>query len=79
VDEEIRETILRLLRDRSPGTICPSEAARRVAPERWRAVMDDTRRVARAMVEGGEIEVLQRGEVVDVATTRGPIRLRLRR
>ena len=34
------------------------------------------RETAAAMVDAGELEVLQRGEPVDVRTARGPVRLR---
>jgi hypothetical protein len=38
--------------------------------------MDPVRAAARTMVARGELEVTQRGEVVDLDTARGPIRLR---
>ncbi len=66
-----------LLARRAAGrTICPSEAARAVDPEGWRARMDAVREVAFAMADRGALEVLQRGHVVDGRTARGPIRLR---
>jgi len=40
--------------------------------------MDTARAVAAELVAAGEIEVTQRGEVVDIAQARGPIRLRRR-
>ena len=72
------EAILDLLARRAPGkTICPSEAARVVGgDDGFREHMDPVRAAARAMVARGEIEVTQRGEVVDLDTARGPIRLR---
>lgn len=75
----VERAILDLLARRDPGrTICPSEAARVVAgDDGFRAVMEDVRAVARAMVARGELEVTQRGQVVDPAQARGPIRLRL--
>ena len=73
---EIRATILRLLEERPAGrTICPSEAARALA-EDWRPLMDDVRAEAYALADEGELEVTQRGEVVDGRSARGPIRLR---
>lgn len=39
--------------------------------------MGDVRRVAAGMAAAGEIVATQRGAVVDAATARGPIRLRL--
>ena len=62
---------------RAPGaTICPSEAARAVDPEGWRALMPQAREAAGRLAAWGAVEVMQRGEVVDVATARGPVRIR---
>lgn len=59
------------------GTICPSDAARAVGGEGWRALMDPARVVARALAADGAVELSQRGEVVapDVEV-RGPLRIR---
>jgi uncharacterized protein DUF3253 len=66
-----------LLDARAPGaTICPSEAARAVDPEGWRDLMPQARAVAGRLAARGEVEVTQRGAVVDVATARGPVRIR---
>ena len=66
-----------LLDDRRDGaTICPSEAARAVDPEDWRALMPAARAAAGRLAAAGQVEVTQRGEVVDVATARGPVRVR---
>ena len=72
-DAEIEAKILELLNARE-GTICPSDAARALA-EDWRPLMDPVRSVAREM---DEIEITQKGRVVDPDTARGPLRLRLR-
>ena len=70
-DADIRRKILELL---EPGkTICPSDAARALLQD-WRPLMDPVRRVARGMPE---VEITQKGSVVDPDTARGPIRLRL--
>jgi hypothetical protein len=80
VEDELREAILTLLEQRGPDTtICPSDAARAVAGAQFRPLMEPTRQVAAALVAEGRIEVTQRGEVVDLRTVRGPIRLRLAR
>ncbi len=74
---DARRTILDLLAGRGEGrTICPSEAARALADD-WRPLMDDVRATAFAMTDDGEIEVTQKGEVIDGRSARGPIRLRL--
>lgn len=77
-DAAIEEAILSLLTQRGLGmTICPSEAARRVSPDDWRPLMNATRRVAATMASEGRLVATQRGEPVDLASVRGPIRLRL--
>lgn len=70
--------MLALARQRAPAkTICPSDAARAVGGERWRDLMDDARDVARDLARAGEVEISQRGEVLDPDQPwRGPIRIR---
>ncbi|KAF2628162.1 hypothetical protein BU25DRAFT_391709 [Macroventuria anomochaeta] len=78
----------RLLSTRDyPKTICPSEIARAFssleletleAPD-WRATMDDIRGLVWELREAGEIEVMQKGEVLEVERLediKGPIRVR---
>ena len=73
-DRQIAGVIRDLLLRRGAGkTICPSEAARALASD-WRPLMGDVRRVAADMQD---IEITQKGLVVDPAQTCGPIRLRL--
>jgi hypothetical protein len=75
-DEQIEATILDLLARRDPGkTICPSDAARALSDD-FRPLMAPVRRVARDLAQRGEIEVTQKGRVVDIDAARGPIRLR---
>ncbi len=77
MDRELETAITDLLDARGAGkTICPSEAARRVDPEDWRPLMEPARRAAGRLVEAGEVEMTQQGQVVDPATVRGPVRLR---
>jgi hypothetical protein len=76
--EQIEALILQLLARRQAGaTICPSEVARDLAPVDWRPLMPSIREVAARMMAAGLIEITQRGEVVDPATARGPVRLSL--
>ena len=73
----LERAIAGLLDQRGPGTtICPSEAARAVAPEGWRELMPAARAAAGRLAALGAVEVTQRGQVVDVATARGPVRVR---
>lgn len=79
VDSRLQQAILELLDQRRAGaTICPSDAARAVEPEDWRPLMDAARGAAQRLVEAGEVEVTQGGEVVDLSTARGPVRIRRR-
>jgi hypothetical protein len=74
--EQIRDTILGLLDQRDPGkTICPSDAARALAAEAFRPLMDPVRAVVAELVAEGKIEVTQHGKVVDISTAHGPVRL----
>ncbi len=93
-DALIAREILRLCSERGPEkSICPSEAAKAVAhliggsgeaaarpfDAQWRGLMDDVRRVARALARNGRIDVMQRGTRIDPSDPppKGPIRLRL--
>lgn len=77
VDVALEDAIRTLLAARARGaTICPSEAARAVDPEGWRALMEPARSAARRLVAGGEVEITQGGRVVDPSTAKGPIRVR---
>jgi len=96
VDRALEAAILELLDARGAGaTICPSEAARAVAPDlaravgavgdrergddAWRSLMEPARRAARRLVAAGEVQLTQGGRVVDPSSFRGPVRIRRRR
>ncbi|MGF1662923.1 MAG: DUF3253 domain-containing protein [Kineosporiaceae bacterium] len=90
VDRRLEESLLALLDSRArDATVCPSEAARAVAAgdgdvgdapagdaEAWRELMEPARMAARRLVAAGQVEITQRGLVVDPSTARGPIRVR---
>ena len=74
--------ILELVEQRGiEKTACPSEAARLLAAdgEDFRAHMGAVLAAARSLVAAGRIEVLQKGQVVDLDGARGPVRLRTTR
>lgn len=76
-DARLTEAIRRLLAERAPeSSICPSDAARAVGGDDWRDLMEPARQAARRLSDAGEVEITQRGEVVDLDTVRGPIRIR---
>ena len=80
MNQRLRAAILDLARERGPAkTICPSDAARAVDGQNWRDLMDDARDIARELARSGDIEIMQKGDVVDPdANWRGPIRIRAR-
>jgi hypothetical protein len=86
LDKALESAIMELLEARAgDATICPSEAARRVASEQgvegdgWRDLMEPTRAAARRLATAGEVTIVQRGQVVDPSTAKGAIRIRRRR
>ena len=77
VEARLQRAIGELLDQRRPdASVCPSEAARAVDPEGWRELMPAARAAAGRLAAAGEVEVTQGGAVVDVATARGPVRVR---
>ena len=79
-DTALEAAILTLLDTRGAGkTICPSEAARKVAGDgktAWEPLMEPARAAARRLVAAGRILITQGGHVVDPSRARGPIRLK---
>jgi hypothetical protein len=72
----IAAVILDLVQARGTGkTICSSEAARRLDPDAWRALMPAVRKAAACLHGAGRIVVTQRGRPVDPLVASGPIRL----
>lgn len=77
MSRDLEKAILDLLDRRAPKTICPSDVAREVGPaDGWRELMDPVRAAAQRLVEKGLVEVTQKGEVVDLPTVKGPVRIR---
>lgn len=82
-DTALEDAIRALLAARArTATVCPSEAARRVASDgqpdgqEWRPLMEPARMAARRLVARGEVQIVQAGQVVDPSTAKGPIRIR---
>ena len=77
-EQAIEATLLRLVTARGADkSICPSEAARALAPE-WQSLMGPVRRVAVRLAMAGRIDILRKGKPVAPASVRGVIRLRLK-
>ena len=74
----LRDAVLGLLNERLPGrTICPSEVARRLGGKEWRELMELVRNAAWQLASIGQVVILQRGQRVERASLRGPIRIAL--
>ena len=83
VDKALENMIMNLLHSRSSASsICPSEAARKYVgdqdEQKWRPLMELTRRAARRLAHRGAICILKDGKEVDPSEFKGPIRLKLR-
>lgn len=77
-DRALEAAILALLTVSGRGkTICPSDAARKVAPQDWQPLMERARAAARRLVSANEIVITQGGQVIEPSRAHGPIRLRL--
>ena len=74
LDRRLEKEIRAMIDRRS--SMCPSEVARKVGGDDWRRLMEPTRQAARRLVADGELEITQRGQVVDPSRAKGPIRLR---
>ncbi|MGF1483571.1 MAG: DUF3253 domain-containing protein [Opitutales bacterium] len=76
--QSVRAAILEQVRSRGRGkTSCPSEVARQLDADDWRAWMQPVREVAAELHTSGEVVVTQKGETVDPVQAKGPIRLGL--
>lgn len=58
------------------SSICPSEVARDLGGEEWRDLMEPVRQAAGELVERGVVKITQGDQEVDLATVKGPIRIR---
>ncbi|PVE54413.1 DUF3253 domain-containing protein [Arthrobacter sp. TPD3018] len=69
-----RDTALALLASRAAGaTVCPSEVARAIAPEAWRAAMPSVHAAIDALVEEGRVQLSWKGKPLPTRT--GPYRI----
>jgi Protein of unknown function (DUF3253) len=77
----IEAAIVALVQQRgTAASACPSDVARALSPDHWRALMPQVREAASRLAQRGTIEIAQRGQAVSPAGPwKGPIRLRLPR
>jgi hypothetical protein len=78
IRQRLESSIRALTEHRGPtSSICPSDAARAVGGDAWRELVDDAREIARLLAGSGDVQITQRGEVVDPdGDWSGPIRIR---
>jgi hypothetical protein len=77
---EIERCLLALAAERGlTKTFCPSEAARRLAPDTWREWMPQVRAEAIRLVSAGKLRCTQRGHEVNPMAARGPLRFSIPR
>ncbi|MCF2442597.1 DUF3253 domain-containing protein [Dyadobacter sp. CY345] len=76
--EKIATTILATVTDRgAEKSACPSEIARMLFPDDWRAHMKDVREVAIDLHNQGSVVITQKGTPVDVKDIKGPVRIKI--
>ncbi len=79
-DDDAEAAILRLTSERGPDkSICPTDAARLLGGEQWRAQLGRVRAAAVSLARAGRIEILRKGRPVELHAVRGVIRLRIAR
>jgi Protein of unknown function (DUF3253) len=78
VEQRLAAAIRALAEHRGPdSSTCPSDAARAVGGENWRDLMVDARNLARDLARSGDVEITQRGKLLDPDSDwHGPIRIR---
>jgi uncharacterized protein DUF3253 len=80
VRQRLKSSILALAKHRGPdSSICPSDAARAIGGDKWRELMADARQLARELAKSGDVQITQRGAVLDPdGVWSGPIRITTR-
>jgi len=75
---DISASIVSVATDRGPDkSTCPSEIARMLFPEDWRAHMNDVVNVAIDLQHQGKVVITQKGVPVDLNQIKGPIRIKI--
>jgi hypothetical protein len=79
--DHLNEIIMSIAKKRGlDKTFCPSEIARQLASkeeDQWRSLMEPVRSAAAKLIDKGQLVCKQNGEIVDIRTTKGPIRLQI--
>lgn len=77
---DLFERIMSMAKERgSTKTFCPSEIARKISSneKEWRSFMEPIRLAAATLIDQGQLVCKQKGEIVDIRTVKGPIRLQI--
>ncbi|MBU1325184.1 MAG: DUF3253 domain-containing protein [Alphaproteobacteria bacterium] len=78
MSDPIEAEIFDQLARREPGkSICPSEVAKVISPERWQREMGKVRAVATGLARQGRLVITKKGKPVDPEAFKGVIRLKL--
>ncbi|WP_125256508.1 DUF3253 domain-containing protein [Brevundimonas fluminis] len=78
MSDPIEAEIFDQLAKRDPGkSICPSEVAKAIAPERWQREMGKVRAVATGLARQGRLVITKKGKPVNPEAFKGVIRLKL--
>ncbi|RZK19827.1 MAG: DUF3253 domain-containing protein [Pedobacter sp.] len=73
---DIKATILKEAAMRGPEkSTCPSEIARKLFPDHWRAYMASIREEAITLQKQGLVLITQKGKPIDTESIKGPIRI----
>lgn len=73
--EAVESEILRRV-TATEKSICPSEVARGLAPERWQPLMGIVRKAAARLSDAGQLDILRKGQKIAPEAMHGVIRLR---
>ncbi|CAF0762995.1 unnamed protein product [Rotaria sordida] len=76
----LNEIIISMAKKRGLNkTFCPSEIARQLAlkENHWRSLIESVRLAATELIDKGQLVCKQHGEIVDIRTAKGPIRLQI--
>ncbi|WP_122465770.1 MULTISPECIES: DUF3253 domain-containing protein [Brevundimonas] len=76
--DPIEASIFEKLSQRDAGkSICPSEVAKALEPERWQRMMPRVRAIAVGLAREGRLVITKKGKPVDPNAFKGVIRLKL--
>jgi hypothetical protein len=78
-DETVENAILSLVEARGAGkSICPTDAARALDAENWRARLNAVRNGAIRLALAGKVDILRKGKPVDPTDFKGVYRIALK-